>query len=454
MSDNEIAAQRDDTFKPPVNPLLLFEGDANTDLLVTHPLNTTASNRGFLQPKYNRLRTVTFEVFGSSWPNDVDDGIGILDTLPAGFVRDPYFGLGLNWYLRYLIEAIEELDGVTDLRIRRGRRSGEPKISGRSYSITAKMFDDARKAINRVHNKALVIAASEKRVYAHNTLLTALDPIAHPEQSRAYRKDAIIETIGKSIGRSVALSAADQEAVIMVTRAAAGPLSRAKPGALLELNREIEVVTLEALIERIDAMLAKRLKEAAWQAFFIDNPFVLRLAFGLPIMIVGDQISVGGRRFSGVGDKISDFVAKAAASGNLALIEIKTPETSLLETTPYRGSLHAPGRELSGAVNQVLDQRYQLQKSIQSLKENSGIWDIETYAVQGLVIAGRTPNTKDKLKSLELFRNGLKSVMVVTFDEMLTKLKYLLDFLREPSASTAPAPVAVAPPKPAPIVAV
>lgn len=283
----------------------------------------------------------------------------------------------------------------------------------------------------------LWIASHEKRAYAHNTLLTALDRVAYPERSRAYRKDAIVEAIGKSLGPSVALSTDDQEAVVRVTQAAARSLSRTKPTELLELNRKIEAVTLERLIERLKDMLTKKLKEAVWQGFFIDNPFVLRLAFGLPIMIVGDQLSVGGRKFSGVGDKISDFVVKAAASGNLALIEIKTPDTLLLEATPYRGDLHAPGRELSGAVNQVLDQRYQSQKSIQSLKDNSGVWDIETYAVQGLVIAGRTPEptpeSKARLKSLELFRNSLKSVMIVTFDELLIKLEQLLEFLREPS---------------------
>ena len=78
---------------------------------------------------------------------------------------------------------------------------------------------------------------------------------------------------------------------------------------------EKKVVTLEALIERLKTMLAKKLKEADWQVFFIDNPFVLCLALGLPIMMVGDQISVGGRKFSDAGDKISDFVVKAAASG-------------------------------------------------------------------------------------------------------------------------------------------
>jgi hypothetical protein len=50
--------------------------------------------------------------------------------------------------------------------------------------------------------------------------------------------------------------------------------------------------------------------------------------------------------------------------------------------------------------------------------------------VQCLVIAGRSPEGKAQLKSFELFRNALKSVTVITFDELLRKLEHLLEVLR------------------------
>lgn len=171
---NDIATRVDDTFKPLSAPLLLVEGDVKADLLVIHPLNITAGSRGFLQSKYDTLRTVTFEGFGFSIPHDLDDAVEVLRGLPSGFVQDPYFGLGVNWDLRYLTDAIEEF-GVTDLRIRTGSRTGLPAVTGGSYVLSRTIFDDARRAINRAHDRALRIAASEKRAYAHNTLLTAVD---------------------------------------------------------------------------------------------------------------------------------------------------------------------------------------------------------------------------------------------------------------------------------------
>lgn len=427
-----IAGSAGEIFEVPSELLVLVEGDGASNRLVTHPLNTNANSRAFLRPKYPRLRTITFERFSFERPEEIESAIELLGGLPTGFVKSPYHGLGMNWELRYLTDAIEKA-GVDDLCVRTGRRKGLPIVESGSYVLSASMFDDARRAINRAHDRALGIAAIEKRIYAHNSLLTPLDAGKFPEQERGYKKNAIVGAIGKSLERSVTLSPADRNTVVRATRSAVPHLSKTKPTELLELGREIEVVSLEALIERLRDKLAKKLNEGAWQSFLRENSFVLRLAFGYPIVMIGEQISVGGRTFDGTGDKLSDFAVKAAATGNMALIEIKTADTPLVEAKPYRRGLHGPARELAAAVNQVLDQRYQLQRNIHSLKGNSGAWDVESYAVQCLVVAGRMPPAADMQKSFELYRHSLKSVTVVTFDEFLTKLEQLHAFLRAPA---------------------
>jgi hypothetical protein len=216
---------------------LLVQGQLTRDVVITHPLNTTATSRSFLEPKYETLRTITFENFAPDAPKDLDAVLEFLQSLPSGFVRDPYFGLGLNWDLRYLTDAIEEIEGVTDLIVRHGRSAGVPTINRSSYTLSAKMFDDARKAINRAHDKALNIAAQEKRVFAHNTFLTAVDPVTFPLKHRPYRKDAILEAIGGSLTRPGKFSAADRDAVVFSTKSLARTLDQSKPAQLLELNR-------------------------------------------------------------------------------------------------------------------------------------------------------------------------------------------------------------------------
>ena len=80
-------------------------------------------------------------------------------------------------------------------------------------------------------------------------------------------------------------------------------------------------------------------------------------------------------------------------------------------------------------MNQMLDQKNEFQKDIARLKENSRIYDIESYAVHGVLVIGKTPADRDQQKSFELFRGNSKDVAVITFDELLAKLKSLHEFL-------------------------
>jgi len=111
-------------------------------------------------------------------------------------------------------------------------------------------------------------------------------------------------------------------------------------------------------------------------------------------------------------------------TGNTAIIEIKTPQ-ELLTGRKYRDSIYAPSVALSGSLNQVLDQKDKLQKNIASIKEASRIYDIETYAVHCVLIIGKMPDDLDKQKSIEFFRRNSRDVEIITFDELLEKLKLL-----------------------------
>jgi hypothetical protein len=196
----------------------------------------------------------------------------------------------------------------------------------------------------------------------------------------------------------------------------------------MQLKNEIELVTLSELIQKFDAMLGMSLPEGRWQSLFSRNPFILGLVFGFPIIKISGQASVGGRTIAGTGGKIADFLVKNNLTDNSALIEIKTPGTRLLNKE-YRDGIHAPTAEFAGSINQMLDQKYKFQKEIASLKDNSGLSNLESYAVNCVLIIGLTPSDKNERKSFELFRNNSREISVITFDELLEKLKNLRSFL-------------------------
>ncbi|MFX1735762.1 DUF4263 domain-containing protein [Paraburkholderia sp. A1RI_3L] len=464
-------------FVPPQDTILLAIGNVEEETITTFPLNTNAASSYFLKPKYDRLRAIQFVGFRStfewpgygneysdddsfdnaddsdgeedsmdevtsadvdlSWPRDVDDVKEFFRDLPSGFVRDPCFGLGLNYDLRFITDTVERIKGMDTLSIFKGR-GDSPTLNGSTYSISARSLDEVRKAINRTHEAALNFANSEKSAYANNSLLHALDGSKYPLMNPAYRKDSIVRALGSAPREGVQLSAADQQVVVATMKSHARQLSRSKTQEMMELSNEIELVTLEVLVQRLKDMLDKRKNEHDWQRFFNDNPFILRLAFGFPVLKMGDQFSVGGRKFDGTGDKIADFAVKAVATGNLGLIEIKTPHTELLsKKVAYRRDVFAPSWDLSGAVSQVLDQANHLNRNLASLKENSEDYSVEAFAINAVVIAGRSPAERAERKSFEFYRNSLRSVVILTFDELVQKLEQLLQALRPTSETHA-----------------
>ena len=114
---------------------------------------------------------------------------------------------------------------------------------------------------------------------------------------------------------------------------------------------------------------------------------------------------------------------------NVGLVEIKTPDTKLTGAE-YRGGVRKITSELASTIVQVLDQRYMLTKEINSKMANSSQL-LKTYFVECVIIAGRTGENPDQVKSLDLFRNSLKDVSVFTFDEVLCKLRVLSSFLNK-----------------------
>lgn len=200
---------------------------------------------------------------------------------------------------------------------------------------------------------------------------------------------------------------------------------------LSRLKNDIELVSLEVLIKKYEELLSKSAREETWQKLFNDNPFILNLAFGYPAIKISGQASVGGKHLSGDGEKITDFLLKNGVTNNLAIVEIKKPSSMLLNKTQYRGAVFSASKELTGSVTQVLDQCYQLQKNISTIKVDSRVYDIESYAIHCILIIGTIPTDENQKKSLEIYRRNSKNVQIITFDEMLVKLKQLHCFLSD-----------------------
>lgn len=119
----------------------------------------------------------------------------------------------------------------------------------------------------------------------------------------------------------------------------------------------------------------------------------------------------------------TDFISQNLF-GYCSVVEIKTPETELMSKVEKRTDLYIPHQDLITAVSQVVS--YQ-NRGI----ESSDSRDAKQYTsnASGLVVIGHSKqfDNKEQMKrSFELYRNSIKNVSILTYDELLLKCKNIL----------------------------
>ncbi len=202
---------------------------------------------------------------------------------------------------------------------------------------------------------------------------------------------------------------------------------------LLITREKVEKVQIEYVLAEFKKMLnlknVSKLEEK-WQSFFEEYHWIFSRLFYVPIILFRSKVYVGGKGFDRKGGKITDFLYKNALTGNLAVIEIKTHKTKLLNKKPYRGSsVFAMSEDLSGGIAQVLDQRNTLLQDFLQLK-NETDEQVKAYNPKCILIIGQIKSlTEEQKASFELIRSNSKDVEIVTFDELYSKLEALREIM-------------------------
>ncbi|MGF1899321.1 DUF4263 domain-containing protein [Vibrio alginolyticus] len=161
--------------------------------------------------------------------------------------------------------------------------------------------------------------------------------------------------------------------------------------------------------------------EEFWQRLFESCPPLISQAFPKSMYQLGSKCFVGGKSWTNTGGNLVDFIYLNKLTGNIVLVEIKTPKTKLLGKK-YRNNAYSISEELSGSVVQVLNYKEQLMKELYQLKDDT----FNAFNPKCLVIAGSLEsefNNETQYKSFELFRNNSAGVEILTYDELFQKSK-------------------------------
>lgn len=187
------------------------------------------------------------------------------------------------------------------------------------------------------------------------------------------------------------------------------------------------------VVRQFEEMLANdTLTEDSWQNFFEKNTWIF--GYGLRYQILNveqTQPTYGGAHVTGRGGQRGDFLmATEAETKFTCLVEIKRPNTPLLQTVEYRNGVWGVSNEFAGAVSQIQVNcaRWEIEGA-RTEGNRELMRNIRTIAPKGIVVIGNTSqlDTYDKCNSFERYRNTMHNPEIITYDELYQRAKFIID---------------------------
>jgi hypothetical protein len=265
---------------PDVNePTLLFTLDLDKKIAGVFPLIAHFSGDIYSQ-KYENIKSLWFDLPPGDFdpPTDHSSAITFLKThLPSGFVQDPTYGLGLTKELRPIIYAVEDIEKVTRIVI--GGRDPTRHEHSTFYFSDIDFFN-LRMAFNRTTRKHQQESLIERTILAHNNVLHRVYPERHALKEPPYRPGTIYKLVGGEEASSTVLKGKDRAALLKTVVGNATAIADRDPKEFVQLQKDLELVSLDRLISSFQKSMAKNVNEGHWQKMLELNPFILSMVFG------------------------------------------------------------------------------------------------------------------------------------------------------------------------------
>lgn len=394
---------------------LLLEIHNDAQKTVIYPFFTWIGEPDFLLFKYGNIKEIEFDGFIAKVVNG-EGNFYVLEGLPKIFIKTLTQGLGFKKEYRFIIDVIQnKLPNCEKIIISKNKKT---QLLRKAIIISEGDLDLLRRGCDRIINKSRQMAIEDRLDFVYNELFHKNFSNKFPENKRPIKKDVIYRTIKNYDFYNAKLSNNDKD-------------------SLLDIKDNVDISYFSSLTAEFKELINKNATELSFQEFFNKNPLLLTTISGAPYICIKDQAYVGGKSFNNQNGEYVDFLLKHQATNNSFIIEIKRPSTKLLEEKVYRSGVYPPTKEITGAITQIITQKYNLETKIANLIHEAEDKNVEAYNVQGLIIAGKLSSidniegAKYKKRSFELFRSSQKNIKIITYDECLHMLEFLIHFLTE-----------------------
>ncbi|TSD05358.1 MAG: hypothetical protein Greene07147_679 [Parcubacteria group bacterium Greene0714_7] len=343
---------------------------------------------------------------------------GISPTAVPGVFTATNFGLGFTKNLSPAIYQLDKVPRITKVIISPTESS---KIQGDAAIFNTIDLNEIFKWI-----KPLKESQSAELKKTANNSLAKIYPSSFTKNIARYTKGELSLFIKNKQVEPAQLSDEDVGNALKLI-----PEKVSVESILYKAEEKINFIKLKSVRKRFEKLINQKTQSKSFeercQKFFSQNSWIFSNILSVPVALYLKKAYVGGKTIENTSGKYTDFLYKNNLTQNIVIVEIKTPLKKIIDAkTPYRRpDVFSLGKELTGGLVQLLDQKDTLQKDFFTLKKEGA--QFQSFNPKGLLLIGLLKKlTKQQLKSFELFRSNLKDIEIMTYDELLQRTDLIL----------------------------
>lgn len=332
-------------------------------------------------------------------PNLVRKGKKIsLTTIPNKFVTN------------FLVRQFPEVKKI------KFTKNGANRFAKKTITLNWSDFSDMVKAANREHRSYEV----RRKTSINNNLSEITNKVT---ARKTNLPKGAVERFFEVYDPSYNFSKADIDALLAAI--GSSPASTISVTSnFIQVKDRINSAYLDEVIKKYENLIkVKSDNEKEWQTFFETHGWILSNLFSYQVILYDREAYVGGKTLENKEGRVVDFLYQSGFKDNFALLEIKHHRTKLIKKTPYRKpDAFAADESLSGAISQCLDQKNIF---LRDFGQKYQLLDPRVV----LIVGQKSELDENQARSFELLRNNQKNVEIITFDELLEKIKGLKSIL-------------------------
>lgn len=388
----------------------------------------------------NNIKQISSEIFKKTdqiihYPRGFDGGKkyktiekfiykGFKGKLPVGVVKSVNYGWGFTKTLNPFAYYINDNYTIKEVIISKTGKVELDEANKKLY-LNEKSLETLLNAFRDIFKKN-----KEEVNFVLKLKLHSLFPKVITKPDKTYISNALATSLS-SWGNSIdEFSDADKNAIKDLFEKLSIGTDFLTKDALAKTKEIVDSKYIQQTLKKYKELMALKTVgeslEKQWQEFLKDNSWIFSSIFAQPVILYQREAYVGGKTIDNKNGKFNDFLIKNSLSDNVSFLEIKTHKTKLLEKSTYRGSdVFSVGKDLTGSINQVLNQRDNFQKEFWALKGKSKT-TVETFNSKCVVLVGTLNKLSEEQRySFELYRSNSRDVEILTFDELKTKIESL-----------------------------